>query len=50
VNRSQNLKYVDFRKSGMQPDQPWAIRGAREEVQRILKDVEGSMSRSSNIR
>jgi hypothetical protein len=46
VDYSRSLKYVDFRKSGLKSNQPWAIKGTKEEVQLILREMEKTVLRS----
>lgn len=36
----ERLKYVDFKDSGLEREKPWAIRGTREEVKRVIREME----------
>jgi hypothetical protein len=46
VGSCLQLKWVDFRKSGMTLEQPWKIKGSREKVAAILRQLEESISKS----
>ncbi|KFX96828.1 hypothetical protein V490_03111, partial [Pseudogymnoascus sp. VKM F-3557] len=45
-----SLKNVDFEHSGMSRAQPWAIKGKREEVVKIIRDMEKTTPRSPDPR
>jgi hypothetical protein len=45
VESCPQLKWVDFRKSGMSLEQPWKIKGSREQVAAILRQLEGNLSK-----
>ncbi|OBT47053.1 hypothetical protein VE00_02448 [Pseudogymnoascus sp. WSF 3629] len=45
-----SLKYVDFEHSGMAREKPWAIKGTREEVVGIIRDMEKTTPRSPDPR
>lgn len=46
---SPSLKNVDFEHSGMARERPWAVKGSREEVRGIIREMErkGPMSPDS---
>jgi hypothetical protein len=39
-NAQPSFKYVDFEHSGMARAKPWAIKGRREEVVKIIREME----------
>lgn len=45
-----SLKNVDFEHSGMARAKPWAIKGTREEVVKIIRDMEKTTPRSPDPR
>lgn len=45
-----SLKYVDFEHSGMARAKPWAIKGTREEVVKIIREMERDTPRSPDPR
>jgi hypothetical protein len=47
VESCLQLKWVDFRKSGMTFEQPWKIKGSREQAAVILRQLEKTISKSS---
>jgi hypothetical protein len=47
VESCLQLKWVDFRKSGMTFEQPWKIKGSREQAATILRQLEETISKSS---
>jgi hypothetical protein len=47
VESCLQLKWVDFRKSGMTLEQPRKIKGSREQVAAILRQLEEAVSKSS---
>jgi hypothetical protein len=44
------IKWVDFRESGMKSEQPWTIKGTREDVVTILRRLEEAMPKSPDGR
>lgn len=51
VDYSQkSLKYLDFQHSGMEREKPWAIKGRREEVVKIIRKMEETIPRSPDPR
>jgi hypothetical protein len=45
VESCPQLKWVDFRKSGMTLEQPWKIKGSRGQVATILRQLEDNLSK-----
>lgn len=46
----ESLRYVDFAKSGMEREKPWAIKGSRDEVVKIIREMEETVPRSPDPR
>lgn len=49
VEYSPSLKWVDFRDSGMRRDLPWAIEGSRDELRKILKDMNEGGAKENGV-
>lgn len=47
VESCLQLKWVDFRKSGMTLEQPWKVKGSREQVAAVLRQLEETIYMSS---
>jgi hypothetical protein len=50
VESCPELKWLDFRKSGMTVEQPWMIEGSREKIVNILRRLEDSTPKSPQQR